>query len=381
MLIPIHHLRNDERGMSLVFVCVGFTAFLAASTLAIDVGMLMTSRSQAQNSADAGALAGAGALVFDSYDNRSAGGPAVQSAINTATLNEVMQAPVSVTPADVTFSAGPSGAMNRVHVTVFRTADRGNAVANLVAPMFGVPTADITATAIAEASSANAATCVAPFTIPDKWIERQTPAWDPTDTFNAFPANPSLQPDVYHPAAQANYTGYDSTRDKGLRLTIKAGTGNNITPSFYFGLALPGSTGASDYSWNISNCNTSLMHFGDLLTEEPGNMVGPTRQGIDDLIAQDPSAYWDTATNKVVSPMAHSPRIKIVPIFDPYYWNTGKQQGRTADLKAANYIGFFIEGMQGNDVIGRITPVTGLIDGTGGPAPAGAFPRAIRLVQ
>ena len=35
--------------------------------LAIDVGMLMTARSQAQNSADAGALAGAIALIYDDY--------------------------------------------------------------------------------------------------------------------------------------------------------------------------------------------------------------------------------------------------------------------------------------------------------------------------
>ena len=50
--------------MSLVFVGMGLMAFLSASMLAIDVGMLMTARNQAQNSADAGALAGATALVY-----------------------------------------------------------------------------------------------------------------------------------------------------------------------------------------------------------------------------------------------------------------------------------------------------------------------------
>ena len=49
--------------MSFVYVGMGFMAFLSATTLAIDVGMFMTARSQAQNSADAGALAGAVALV------------------------------------------------------------------------------------------------------------------------------------------------------------------------------------------------------------------------------------------------------------------------------------------------------------------------------
>src|SRR5688500_2159673 len=100
------HLRRDERGMSFAFVGVSFMAFFAATTLALDVGMFMTARSQAQNAADAGALAGATALVFDDYNDRSSGGPAVQGAVNTALANAVMGAPVSVGPADVTFPMG-----------------------------------------------------------------------------------------------------------------------------------------------------------------------------------------------------------------------------------------------------------------------------------
>jgi Putative Flp pilus-assembly TadE/G-like len=41
--------------MSFVFVSLSLMAFLAASMLAIDVGMLMTARTQSQRSADAGA--------------------------------------------------------------------------------------------------------------------------------------------------------------------------------------------------------------------------------------------------------------------------------------------------------------------------------------
>ena len=55
---PLRRLRDDERGMMFVFVGLGFLAFLAATMLAVDVGMLMTARAQAQNSADAGALGG-----------------------------------------------------------------------------------------------------------------------------------------------------------------------------------------------------------------------------------------------------------------------------------------------------------------------------------
>ena len=71
--------------MTLVFVACGLLAFIAATMLAIDVGMLMTARNQAQNSADAGALAGAVELGFNDYNDRTETGPAVTSAIAAAT--------------------------------------------------------------------------------------------------------------------------------------------------------------------------------------------------------------------------------------------------------------------------------------------------------
>ena len=92
----LRRLHDDESGMSYVFIGMGMMAFLSASMLAIDVGMLMTSRNQAQNAADAGALAGATALVFDNYDDRSAAGPSVTGAIAAAKQNDVMGVDVSV---------------------------------------------------------------------------------------------------------------------------------------------------------------------------------------------------------------------------------------------------------------------------------------------
>jgi hypothetical protein len=249
--------------------------------------------------------------------------------------------------------------------------------------VFGVRTVDIRATATAEASPANAMTCVKPFTIPDKWIERQTPPWDPDDTFETHDrhGNPLANPDVYIDATnRSTYTGYNAERDKGTPIMIRAGTGNNIMPSFYFSYAMGGISGGDEYRWNIANCNTTIMGFGELLLMEPGNMVGPTTDGIDDLIAKDPYAYWDTTLNKSVSTMSPSPRVVAIPLYDPNYYETGKLSGRTADLKVTNYLGFFITGRSGNNVYGRITPITGLVKGNGGPAPTGAFPMAIRLV-
>ena len=377
------HLGRDERGMTLAFIALGLTALLAASTLAIDVGMFMTARSQAQNAADAGALAGATALAFDDYNDRSVGGPAVQSALQTATENPVMGQAVDVAPSDVTFPNGPSGIANRVRVNVYRTTARNNPVSTLIGSMFGVTEVDIAATATAEASPSNAMTCVKPFTIPDRWVERGDPSWTPDSQFERYDKKGNLlpNPDEYIPPGQPGYRGYDSTLDKGLELMIRAGTGNNVSPSFYWSWAMPGGTGASYYRENIAGCNSTIVHFGDPMIQEPGNMVGPTMQGVDDLIALDPNARWDHATKKVVSDHGRSPRVFPIPLYDPEYYQSGVTTGRNVTLRVANWIGFFIERRVGNDVFGRITPIQGIIDNGAGPAPAGTFPFTIRLVE
>lgn len=383
----MQRLRHDESGMSYVFVGFSMMAFIAASMLAIDVGMLMTARSQAQNSADAGALAGATALVYDNWDDRSPTGPAVTNAVNGALANQVMRSNVSVGPADVEFPTDPAGEPNRVKVTVYRNSARGNPLSTMIAKYFGMPTADIAATATAEASDANAMTCVKPFTIPDKWNEVQTPPWDDSDTYDAFNNKgvPLANPDVYIPANQPGYTGYNQEANRGQILTIRAATGNNITVSFYFSLSLgkPVIEGGDPYRDNIANCNTTIYYWGDPLTQEPGAMEGPTIQGAEDLIARDPTAYWDTATNTVKgSPYgSHSPRIFPIPLYDPIVYDSGKRNGRNADLVTANWIGFFLDHIQGNGIVGRIIPIAGIRDRTHEAPPSGLNPKAIRLVQ
>jgi hypothetical protein len=144
---------------------------------------------------------------------------------------------------------------------------------------------------------------------------------------------------------------------------------------------MPGGSGADWYRDNIAGCNTTVLPFGSLMTSEPGNMVGPTMQGIDDLIAKDPTAYWDTYTNSVHSSLSPSPRVFPIPLYEPNYYDEGKQNGRNADLKIANWLGFFLVERVGNNVLGRITPILGVVDEDLGPAPEGSFPKAIRLVE
>ena len=371
----------DETGMSMVFVSVGFMAFFAATTLAIDVGLMMTARAQAQNAADAGALAGAGALVYNSFTDRTVGGPAVQSAINMAKRNKVIGADVSIDPGDVTFPVGTGGQNDRVQVWVYRNTTRGNPIPTLIGPVFGVNNFDIIATATAEAAPANAMTCVKPFTIPDKWIENTDPPWTMNSTFDRYDNRGNVLPnaDVYIPPS-ANHQTWTQA-DAGTPFILRAGTGTNIEPTFYFSWKMPGDTGGDFYRDNISGCNTATIPMNSPMVQEPGNMVGPTTQGVQLLLDQDPGAYWDSSQKRVISTFGKSPRIFPIPLYDPQVYEDGKQSGRTADLISRNWVGFFVETLTGNTVTGRIVPITGVIDNNAGPAPEGVFPRAIRLVK
>ena len=378
--------------MVFVYVGLGFMAFLSAATLAIDVGMFMTARSQAQNSADAGALAGAVALVFNSYTDRSAGGPVVQSAVTAAAANTVMGSPVSVGPPDVAFPIDTDGQANLVQVTVYRSAQRDppNPVPTLIGPLFGVPTVNITATATAQASPANAMTCVKPFMIPDKWTEYSDDhgnldgPWTTDSTFDLYFANknPLPRPDVYIGAGQDGYTGYTVANDVGKQLVLRAGTGSQINPSFYYSWKMPDDIGGEFYRENIATCNQSLMRWGQTIIQEPGDKMGPTVQGVTDLIAQDPAAYWDGGCECVKgSAFGTSPRVFPIPLYDPAFYEDGKAHGRPADFRIANFLGFFADHVDGNQIYGVITNIVGVVAPDAGPVPANLFPRAIRLVQ
>ena len=84
---------------------------------------------------------------------------------------------------------------------------------------------------------------------------------------------------------------------------------------------------------------------------EPGNMVGPTYQGVQSLIDLDPAAYFDDRTNTVVSKYGmDSPRVVTVGLFDPGQITKG---GR-GYLRFNNFARIFIE-----EQATRKDPVTG----------------------
>ncbi len=393
---------RDERGMSLVFVGIGLAAFVAATMLAIDVGMLMTARTQAQNSADAGAHAGAVALAFDDYADRSPNGPAVTSALRQARANQVMDASVDVQPEDVVFLNDPTGEPNQVQVTVYRSAARGNPFGLFIAPVFGIDTASVSATATAEASPADVPPRCLPFTIPDKWDERTNPPFNAdTSYYDLYsgrngnnPGVPLANPDVYVPPTEyPNNTGYRRDRDIGTVIKLKTDPATTVSPSVYNPIVVPGEgTGADNYRNGIVNgiC-PALNGWGAQLTLEPGNMVGPTQQGIDELVAKDPDARWingctpsgritDCLQGSAYNPIYDSPRIASIPLYDPDYYERNQQTGRNVAFHYVNWLSVFVIGMRGGEVMAVIVPGAGGRSGNTN-MPKGMFLKTVRIIQ
>ena len=370
---------NDERGTSAIVVAITMTGLLSAVALAVDVGMLLNSRSEAQRAADSAALAGAGSLLVDE-DNAVR---ARNTAIQYGGLNTVQKTAVTVLPEDVDVDL----ALGRVTARVRRTGDRGNAVTTWFANVFGVSEVDIAATATAQVQPAGRARCVKPFAIPDDFLDVDGDGEFDVGVDQYDPNVHGYGSDWRNPGSSGDdLQGY--VNDRGRQMDLKQGGPTNFQPSWYYPWDVPDgeggpSVGGDEYRWNIANCNTAIISIGEEYWIEGGNMEGPTRQGVNDLMNLDSGAYWDVFDNAVAGSdwapnWEGSPRIGIIPVFNPSReFDPGKEP-----VEFTNFIAVFFEDVQGGgqnqQVIGRILYASGIGGGSGGTGPGIGF---VQLVE
>lgn len=348
---------GSEIGAAIALIALSMVALISAVALAVDVGMMVTARTEAQRVADLSALAGAGILAVDP----NAEGPARAEAIDFAARNTVQGEIAVVLPSDVVVDLVES----TVTVQVIRTEDRGTPVGTFFARIFGVNTVNITAvaTAIAEpVGPESGVDCLLPIMLPDRWAERGNAPWSDSD----FPGvDDSFDPliegedpsdydddgawDTYVPPGDgvAHPTGYDETAI-GTRIEIHAagGSGGGMNPSWYYpwtplndGSQLEKTQehgpGGARYRDRFTNCLRISFEPGDLVLTEPGAMVGPTKKGFKAVYDQDPEVFWDELANggngcpwrpdytdedgnDVDAACDYStPRIRPMPMFDP----------------------------------------------------------------
>jgi hypothetical protein len=128
----------------------------------------------------------------------------------------------------------------------------------------------------------------------------------------------------------------------GERYILKCGGGSGYDGNFA-ALALGGS-GSPVYQDNIKHGYSGIIKVGDWIATEPGNMSGPTEEGVTYRVSNDYAATFQTVSRE-------SARVVLVPIIDTLLVN-----GRN-EVQVVGFAGFFLEGAggSGNDnyVCGR----------------------------
>jgi Flp pilus assembly protein TadG len=355
---------RQSRGSALVFVAIVMVAMLGFAALAIDVGAIYTARAQCQNAADAGALAGAGYMLTLNSLNPGATNRIKQRAVDFSNLNKVLSDPVTILSTDVTVDLN----LKRCTVCVPRTTARGNPVPTFFARVFGRNTVDVSACATAEIANAQVSNCIKPWALPDAFVDGN--------------GNGAYDSGEYYAQGVTSYgTDYRHNGfDVGVQLTVKqADPGAAIAPGQFFPIDLPipdsPDTGGERYRDNITTCNPTPVAVGDTLVTENGNMIGPTQQGVQDLINQDPGASWDPTSGGVSGSAygaAGSPRIIRIAFFDP---SDPPTSGKTT-VVVTNIASLFLESINNGVVTTRVMLATGQMPG-GNP---GAL-QFVRLIE
>jgi Putative Flp pilus-assembly TadE/G-like len=354
-MIRAHIARpRDERGAVLVHVTVAIVGLLGFAALVIDYGVMWSSRRQAQNAADAAAMAGAISLAYDDPDDFDR---ARESAVKTGTENVVFGLSPNIDPdADISFPTCPPGAPGVpdtcVRANVYRNEDK-DPLPTFFARLFGRSEQGVKATATAQLLTGNASDCIRPWAVMDKWQEvvkctnfsgpncsggwvANPNPWTTEDTFDKYLLNgqggldpevnpPAVGPDVYIPPTEDDpgtgfqpflSDGVTPGPDYGRYLTLKLGSGNSgrISSGWFKALDLPCSdpdcptnSGAQKYGWSITHCVGTALGIGDTIPIETGNMAGQTDHNVYDQPGQgamalgeiDPDAYWDPVTKTI----------------------------------------------------------------------------------
>jgi hypothetical protein len=121
-------------------------------------------------------------------------------------------------------------------------------------------------------------------------------------------------------------------------------------------------------------------------------MIGPTVQGVEDLVGPNPDVYVNVGQYRhadgTISDTSH--QLAVAPIWDtcntPGFCPAGQPPagGATFQIAVVGFALVFIEGRQGNDVIARLIWVSGCTAAGGsGPAPpeTGPYSIPVRLVR
>ncbi|MFQ5863586.1 MAG: pilus assembly protein TadG-related protein [Candidatus Brocadiales bacterium] len=313
---------GSNRGVIAIIVAAGAGVLFGMVALGVDVGYLFLVRNQLQNAADAGALAGAPKLIYLYGGTSGSEGEATAEAIAYAQRHFAADRPIEPGEVDVDISVdgsefgvdGPS-----IRVTVKRTQET-IPVALFFGRILGTSEAEVSATAVARLIPAKAICDLRPWAVYED------------------EGNP-LQP------GQEVILKYSSKKPPDWPV-----------PGWFSPVRAPGEQGANAYKNHIINgfinCDKPIEE-GDWLDLEPGNMVGPTVQGLDVLTAS--GTIWPIVKIPIYreSPPNPSQPVQVVR-FGAVLITDYLEQGK-GNSKEAQVLGVYQASAEGGGVPGFTT--------------------------
>jgi len=278
---------KSNRGSAMVLFAAALTVLLGAASISVDVGLLAAEKVSLANAADAAALAGAQQLIISSDE-----------ALNTA--RQYLQKN----------GKDPGNALIQISEDKRTITVKASKKVDLIfASVLGFKEAEVTAFSEAR-----------------------------------------IMPVTSVPSGLRPFAVEDQVLNFGQQYTLKYGAGGGSGGNF--GALALGGSGASRYKNNIINGYTGNIKIGDSVKvgdwveTEPGNMSGPTEEGIEELISR--CTHSPRCTFDSYDP--DCPRIITVVIADSL-----DVKGRS-EIRVEGFASFFLEGVAGH---GNESIVTG----------------------
>ncbi len=324
MLYRMKGRHSTDSGATLLVIAAGLVFLLGMCALAIDLVAGYLARVQCQRAADAAALAGASQFLTSACTSTggcSAGGPqealAIQQADLVAAQNPVMGLPPTPSTLTITFHY-PNPEEPQITVVVHRDSSAGDPLPTMFAKIFGISHMNISASATAEAynpsgnGTPTGSGCVKPFLVPNCDPNFPVKSSDTVDgnlncpctgtgisngdcannlgsgyvmSYYVYPENSTATPGaLVHPGV----CSWNGTQCTGGDIGSEWVLHSNGTPSQWNTIAFGGvdvtSMSASQYRAYITQCAPETIACKSNLNSLTGAKVGPTNQGIEDLI-------------------------------------------------------------------------------------------------
>lgn len=370
----IARLRSDSRGTVLVMLVVALSALVGMSALAIDLGMLVTARTQSQRAADSGALAGALVLA----DPHATADEAREEAKQFANKHNVLRLGADVEDGDVDVIMSE----HKVRVRVEHT------IPTLFARIFGVAEVSVSTVAAARAAPAAGVSCPLPVAMIDRWTDLDGDGeYDDGEPYTACGDD------------GGSCTGYTYQSGQGELIEVKTqpsqgggnGNGNGGGDGNGGGGAVPRTCLAQDqpgwFCWIrpedapgsatvardiVDGCDSWQLDvaIGEPVHAATGNMESVVQHVKNYIDNHDPDHHWDEGQDCVAdgtgSCVDDSERIRGIPLIDPSTPNSG---GNSVRATTSNLAGAFME------------KVASAPDEPHGGGPSGEWNVYLRLVQ